>query len=187
MAAARGRVRRGLGALEPLTALTAMAAWLLSAAAHSAPAPEALPVNPLLVPVAGVSAASLRDTFADRRGEHPHEALDIAAPTGSRVLAADDGIVAKLFTSVPGGITLYQFDPSRRFAYYYAHLAAYAGGVHEGMVVHRGDLIGYVGTSGNARVGAPHLHFALFRLGPQREWWKGTPIDPYRLFDRSSR
>ncbi|MEO6363864.1 MAG: M23 family metallopeptidase [Caldimonas sp.] len=148
--------------------------------ASPAPSPVAgadLPA--LLIPVAGIAAAELRDTFNEGRPGHRHEAIDIAAPRGREVLAAGDGTVVKLFTSVPGGLTIYQFDPGRRFAYYYAHLDRYAAGVTEGMALRRGDVIGYVGTSGNAAPDAPHLHFAVFRLGPEKKWWKGEAIDPY--------
>lgn len=93
--------------------------------------------------------------------------------------AVDDGKLAKLFTSVPGGLTVYQFDPDGRLAYYYAHLDRYADGLREGMTLRRCDLLGYVGTSGNAPADSTHLHFAVFRLGPERQWWKGTAINPY--------
>ena len=144
-----------------------------------ASAAEAPTLRALIVPVEGVAAASLRDTFAEGRPGHPHEAIDIAAPRGARVLAVDDGKLVKLFTSVPGGLTIYQFDPESRFAYYYAHLDRYAEGLREGMQLQRGDVIGYVGTSGNAPADAPHLHFAVFRLGPERQWWKGEAINPF--------
>ena len=146
-----------------------------AAASHVA----AATLRPLAVPVEGVTVADLRDTFDDGRPGHRHEAIDIAARRGARVLAADDGTLVKLFTSVPGGLTIYQFDPDARFAYYYAHLDRYADGLREGMQLQRGDLIGYVGTSGNARADAPHLHFAVFRLGPERQWWKGEAVNPF--------
>ena len=138
----------------------------------------------LMIPVAGVVASQLQDTFGDNRGsngERAHEALDIMAPRGTPVLAASDGRVEKLFTSVPGGLTIYQFDPSRTWAYYYAHLDRYAPGLAEGRQLKRGDVIGYVGSTGNASENAPHLHFAVFALGPEKRWWQGTAIDPYPL------
>lgn len=136
----------------------------------------------LLVPVQGIKLASLSDTYDQPRGnQRHHEALDIAAPSGTPVLAAGDGKVAKLFTSKPGGTTLYQFDPSGKYAYYYAHLERYADGIREGMDVKRGDVIGYVGVSGNSDPNAPHLHFAVFELTPEKLWWKGTPINPFPL------
>jgi murein DD-endopeptidase MepM/ murein hydrolase activator NlpD len=136
----------------------------------------------LLIPVAGVKASALKDTFNDARGsERRHEAIDIQAPQGTQVFAVADGKIAKLFNSKPGGLTVYQFDTSERFAYYYAHLDRYAADLKEGMTLKRGDLVGYVGTSGNADPNTPHLHFATFELGPQKQWWKGSPINPYPL------
>src|SRR5439155_13127803 len=114
-----------------------------------------------------------------RTGARRHEATDILAPRESPVIAVDAGPVKKLFLSVRGGLTVYQFDGSATYCYYYAHLDHYAQGLHEGQILKRGDLIGYVGTSGNARSDNSHLHFAIFKLGPEKEWWKGVPIDPY--------
>ncbi len=132
----------------------------------------------LLVPVEHTAKAGLRDTFIERRGEAAHQALDIMAPRGTTVVATSDGRVAKLFTSAAGGLTVYQIDPDERFAFYYAHLDRYAAGLHEGMRVTRGQPLGYVGTTGNAPPDAPHLHFAIFRLGPERRWWQGTALNP---------
>jgi murein DD-endopeptidase MepM/ murein hydrolase activator NlpD len=140
----------------------------------------------LLVPVPGVQPALLRDTFNERRGDKPHEALDIMAPRGTPVMATDDGRVVKLFNSVPGGLTIYQVDMGNEVVYYYAHLDRYAEDLREGGRVRRGDIIGYVGTSGNAAPNAPHLHFAIFKLPPGKEWWKGTPINPLPLYRNSS-
>jgi murein DD-endopeptidase MepM/ murein hydrolase activator NlpD len=137
----------------------------------------------LLLPVQGITPAQLHDTFNEARGggTRPHEALDIMAPRGTPVLAATDGTVEKLFDSVPGGLTIYEFDRDRIRAYYYAHLDRYAEGLAEGQALRRGDLIGYVGSTGNASEDAPHLHFAIFVLGPEKHWWQGTPVDPYPL------
>jgi peptidoglycan LD-endopeptidase LytH len=137
----------------------------------------------LTVPVVGVTKQNLRDTYNERRGSRLHEALDIPAPRGTQVVAAGDGRVVKLFRSVAGGLAVYQFDPSERFAYYYAHLDHYAQNLNEGMMLKRGDAIGAVGTTGNARDDSPHLHFAVFRLGPEKQWWKGSPIDPFPLLN----
>jgi len=133
----------------------------------------------LIVPIAGIPRASLRDSFNEPRGASRHEAIDIIAPRGTPVVAVGDGHVVKLFESVAGGHALYVFDTDERFAYYYAHLESYARGLKEGLPVRRGDLLGYVGATGNATTGAPHLHFAIFRLGPERHWWQGTPVNPY--------
>ena len=137
--------------------------------------------GPLRMPVPGVAPAQLRDTFDDRRGDGRHEALDIAAPRGTPVQAVAAGRVVKLFRSIPGGLTVYQFSEDGAYAYYYAHLDRYADDLSEGRTVRAGDVLGYVGTTGNAPPNAPHLHFAIFRLGPERAWWKGTPINPYPL------
>lgn len=107
------------------------------------------------------------------------------ASTGTPVVAVDDGVIVKLFDSVPGGLTVYQFDAAGELAYYYAHLDRYAANLKEGQEVARGQLIGYVGATGNADPVAPHLHFAVFLLGPEKQWWKGTPINPYPLFQRA--
>ena len=98
----------------------------------------------------------------------------------------DDGRLVKLFNSVPGGLTLYQFDPQGQLAYYYAHLDGYAKGLKEGATLRRGDLLGYVGYTGNASPDAPHLHFAVFRLGPEKQWWKGTPVNPFEALRRAA-
>ena len=160
-----------------------------SVAPVSAPAPAASSANAglaapsgLRIPVAGVTPAQLRDTFDEQRaGERAHEALDIMAPRGTPVLAAADGSVAKLFTSQRGGLTVYEFDPTSTWAYYYAHLDRYAPGLAEGRRLRQGEVIGYVGSTGNADANAPHLHFAIFVLGPEKRWWQGTAIDPYPL------
>jgi murein DD-endopeptidase MepM/ murein hydrolase activator NlpD len=137
----------------------------------------------LLLPVDGIERRTLVPTFGSPRGggARIHEALDIMAPRGTPVVAADDGTIAKLFASKPGGTTIYQFDPSGTYCYYYAHLDAYAPGLTQGTAVERGQTIGYVGSTGNASPQAPHLHFAIFRLGPEQRWWEGTAIDPYMV------
>jgi murein DD-endopeptidase MepM/ murein hydrolase activator NlpD len=138
----------------------------------------------LLLPVQGIRAENLRDTFEEKRGLRRHEALDIMAPRGTPVLATAEGRVAKLFHSAFGGITVYQFDPDEKYVYYYAHLDSYAEGLKEGMPLARGQVLGYVGSTGNAPANAPHLHFSIFRLGPDHRWWKGTAINPYPFLRR---
>lgn len=150
--------------------------------------PAALPATPtdatgsLLIPVQGIAAASLHDTFNDARSEgRRHDAIDIMAPAGTPVLAVADGRIEKLFLSDRGGITLYQFNPARTRAYYYAHLQRYADGIAEGQALRRGQVLGYVGATGNADPSAPHLHFAVFALGPEARWWEGTALNPYPM------
>ena len=144
--------------------------------------PAELRQRNLTLPVQGLEAGDLRDTFDEMRGgSRRHEALDILAPRHTPVLAVEDGKVAKLFLSDAGGMTLYQFDPTGMYAYYYAHLERYADGLKDGDRVERGQVIGYVGTTGNAPRDTPHLHFAIFRLTDEKRWWQGTAIDPYPI------
>jgi len=164
-----------------------------ASAPSRSPAPVTMPTaastntapSGLLLPVQGVDIADVHDTFGDARGsERQHEALDIMAPAGTPVLAVADGTIEKLFTSDRGGLTIYQFEPTGQFAYYYAHLQAYAPGLSEGATVKRGDVLGTVGSTGNADPAAPHLHFAIFRLTPEKQWWAGEPVNPYPLLQR---
>ena len=144
--------------------------------------PTELKNRDLLIPVDGVTADQLTPQFSETRGgSRRHEALDILAPRHTPVRAVDDGTIARLFLSKAGGITVYQFDPSQTYAYYYAHLDRYADGLQERQRVRKGDILGYVGTSGNAPKNTPHLHFAIFRLTADKRWWEGTPIDPYEV------
>ena len=138
----------------------------------------------LLIPVQGVKAAELQPTFHAQRGTREHEALDVLAPKGTPVLAVEDGEIVKLFYSVRGGKSIYQFDRSRRYCYYYAHLDGYASGLAEKQQVSQGQVIGYVGSTGNAKADTPHLHFAIFRLTAEQRWSEGTPIDPYPALTR---
>jgi murein DD-endopeptidase MepM/ murein hydrolase activator NlpD len=142
--------------------------------------PADLRARHLELPVQGMLRGALRDSFAQKRGStRSHEAIDILAPRNTAVLAVEDGVVARLFESKAGGTTVYQFDPSTTYAYYYAHLDRYADGLREGQRVQRGQVLGYVGTSGNAPRETPHLHFAIFRLTDKKQWWQGRPINPY--------
>ncbi len=136
----------------------------------------------LELPVLGVDRSELLPSFDQQRGGHVHEAIDILAPRGTPAVAVEDGTVAKLFSSQAGGLTIYLFDPSERYAYYYAHLDRYAENLEEGARVVRGETLGYVGSTGNADPARPHLHFTIFRLGPERRWWQGAAIDPYPIF-----
>jgi len=132
----------------------------------------------------GADPELMKGGFEQLRGERTHEAVDILAPRGTAVRAVDAGTVAKLFTSKGGGITVYQYDRSQRFVYSYAHLEAYAPGLQEGAAVAQGQVLGYVGTTGNAPPETPHLHFAIAQLAPGEGWWQGTPLDPYLVFAR---
>lgn len=139
---------------------------------------------PLIVPVQGITRDKIVDTWGQSRanGARTHQATDIMAPGGTPVVAAAPGNVEKLFYSEGGGgITLYVRSPDRQWGYYYAHLQRYASGVVEGMPVRAGDLLGYVGDTGNAGTGNFHLHFAMACMQPGDGWWKGQPVNPYPL------
>jgi murein DD-endopeptidase MepM/ murein hydrolase activator NlpD len=140
---------------------------------------EQLRKRHLLIPVEGVDPKDLKTSFHEARGERMHEAIDILAARNTPVLAVEDGTVAKLYFSDRGGITVYEFDPEKNYVYYYAHLERYAEGLKEADHLKRGQVIGYVGTSGNAPKDTPHLHFAIVRLNEDKHWWEGNPIDPF--------
>jgi murein DD-endopeptidase MepM/ murein hydrolase activator NlpD len=152
----------------------------------SAPAPVAtigdVPHGRIRMPIDGEDIESFKGGFAERRSDRPHEAIDMLAPRNTPVHAVENGTIAKLFTSKAGGLTVYQFDPSARLCYYYAHLDRYADGLQDGQAVSQGDVIGYVGTTGNAPPNTPHLHFAVFEMNADKHWWQGRPLDPYLVF-----
>ncbi len=156
----------------------------------TASGPGAAGVSPgaagsIIVPVFGIAASQLRDTFDHiRGGGRIHHAIDIMAPHDTRVVAAVDGTIQKLFNSKAGGLTIYQFDRAEERVYYYAHLARYADGMAEGLFVTQGTVIGYVGVTGNAAPNAPHLHFSIGVLPSTKEWWKGVPLNPFPLLTR---
>jgi murein DD-endopeptidase MepM/ murein hydrolase activator NlpD len=130
-------------------------------------------------PIRGLALTNLRDTFEEIHNGQRHEAIDILEPRGTPVRAVVSGSIRKLFLSIPGGNTIYQFDDMGVYCYYYAHLDGYVEGLHEGMPVKSGEVIGFVGSTGNADPRTPHLHFAIFELGPERLWWQGRAVDPY--------
>jgi peptidoglycan LD-endopeptidase LytH len=186
----------------PLRPLAAAALLLLGACARHAP-PVVRPTVPvavpgvadadmeylrgerLLLPVAGVAAREVRDSYAAARGDRQHLALDIMAPHGTPVLAAADGRIWKLRSNNLGGTTIYAVDREERFVFYYAHLQGYRDGLAEGTKLAKGDVIGYVGSTGNASRTAPHLHFQLSRMAPDRKWWTGTPLNPWPLLQEA--
>jgi peptidoglycan LD-endopeptidase LytH len=169
----------GLG----LGVLTAASVFRSSRVAKG-PSADAAPLRAraLLLPVDGITVDELRDSFGDPRNGHIHEALDILAPRGTRVVAVDDGKVQKLYSSARGGLTVYQFDRSESYCFLYAHLDRYASGLREGDVLRKGSLVGYVGTTGNAPRDVPHLHFSILELTPARVWWQGEPVNPFLVW-----
>jgi len=153
-----------------------------------APGPDAASVAPLDasallgMPVAGIRRADLIDGYFERRGSRRiHNAIDIMAPRNTAVRAATSGTIAALNSSPAGGTSIWQYDTSGTYCYFYAHLARYVPGLRAGQTVARGDVLGFVGTTGNAPKHAPHLHFAVFRLETRGRWWTGEPVNPYPL------
>ncbi len=144
----------------------------------------ALRARGLTLPIDEVDAERWQGSFDEVHSGHKHEAVDILAARRTPVHAVDAGTIAKLFTSKAGGLTIYQFDPGRQFVYYYAHLDAYEQGLQDGDPVAPGQVIGYVGTTGNSPPDTPHLHFAISHLAPGEGWWQGAAIDPYEVFRR---
>jgi murein DD-endopeptidase MepM/ murein hydrolase activator NlpD len=136
----------------------------------------------LIIPVAGVKPENLHDTYADARSEgRIHNALDIMAPHGSPVLAANDGTIQRLMYSERGGNTIYQVSTDGKWVFYYAHLDSYAPSVSAGKPVKKGEVIAYVGDTGNAGSGNYHLHFAIWAVTNPKRIWEGDNIDPYPL------
>ena len=152
------------------------------ASAASSSADPAIRPAELLFPVPAASPSAMADSFGDARGGRTHRAVDIMAPRHSEVVAVADGSIARLTSSTAGGIAVYEWSAGQRFVYYYAHLQEYAPGLVEGQTVRRGQVLGYVGTTGNAPPNTPHLHFAIARVDKKDQWWGGTPIDPYPLW-----
>ena len=137
----------------------------------------------LMIPVAGVAEKDLIDSFSDKRGgTRTHNALDIMAARNTPVLSAVSGTILKLHNSAAGGLTIYESDPSTRFVMMYGRLESYRPGLKEGERVTRGQIIGFVGSTGNASPVAPHLHFQVTRNDNLKEWWKGTPVNPFAVF-----
>jgi murein DD-endopeptidase MepM/ murein hydrolase activator NlpD len=183
------RKTRGLllsGALVGAVGAVVFISFALRAQAD-APDPSAVGIDPLdpsallAMPVQGIRRADLVDGYLDRRGRRIHNALDIMAPRNTPVRAATSGIIAALNSSPAGGTSIWQYDTTGSFCYFYAHLARYAPGLRAGQPVARGDVLGFVGTTGNAPKSAPHLHFAVFRLETPGRWWSGEPVNPYPL------
>ena len=136
----------------------------------------------LIIPVVGIRPDQLLDTFTDARSEgRVHDAIDIPAPAGTPVVAAADGEIIKLFQSERGGTTIYQLSPDKKLVFYYAHLQRYADGLVAGKFVKQGEVIAYVGDTGNAGAGNYHLHFSISVIADPKRYWEGTNINPYPL------
>jgi murein DD-endopeptidase MepM/ murein hydrolase activator NlpD len=174
----RSRTRTGpiIAAAPPADVRLPPAADQPTTAAAPVATIEAVSTTWLRVPNDGISVESFRGGFFERRGSL------ILAPRGTPIHAVERGTIAKLFFSRFGGLTIYQFEEDGRLCFYYAHLQGYAVGLHDGQHVSQDEVIGYVGTSGNAPPGTPHRHFEVSELDRDRKWWRGRPIDPYVVF-----
>ena len=160
----------------------------IDAALHSARRAFATDHDGLMLPVEGIAATQLVDTFgASRSGGRSHGALDIMAPRGSPVVSATEGIVERLHLSSAGGITAYVRSPDGAWVYYYAHLDSYAPGLAAGQHLRQGDPIGRVGSTGNANAAWPHLHFAVYRMAPGARFYQGQAVNPYPLLAGNAR
>jgi len=161
--------------------LAVVSLCLLLLSPSTATADVSLKIGP---PLDSLQTNELHDSFNEIHHGHRHEAIDIMRSRGTPVLAVTDGVIRKLFISRQGGLTIYEFDREGVYCYYYAHLDHYADRIREGKAVARGDVIGYVGTTGDALPDAPQLHFAIFRMGADKSWWKGEAINPYPILMR---
>ena len=166
-----------------LWALTVMVVALARSGGHPRSAGAVAPLA-LLFPIHGLSPKDVGEGFGALRalGSRRHQAVDIAAPRGTPVVAATSGRVALLSNHPSAGLTVEQEDDSGRFCLVYAHLDGFAPGLREGSSVVRGQVLGYVGSTGNATAVAPHLHFAVHR-NEEGACWSGTPLDPEPLFE----
>jgi peptidoglycan LD-endopeptidase LytH len=163
--------------------VTLAGASLAGGSVSSVEAVNYLLARGMIIPVAGISLERLRDTFDEGRDAgRTHRALDILAPRGTAVLAADSGRIIRIGTSNLGGNIIYATDPLGRVVYYYAHLDAFQPGLVQGGSIARGDTLGFVGTTGNAPKDTPHLHFQVMRMPEDGKYWDGSPINPYPLF-----
>ena len=188
------RIGWGTGALMMLFALAFLSLVRISFQPAAPPLAQPLLAEPaaaplpgtgdpvaLIIPVEGVRARQLSDTWGQSRGggAREHHAIDIMAARGTPVLAAASGTVEKIFESVNGGHTIYVRTRDGRTIHYYAHLDSYL--VAEKQAVRQGERIATVGNSGSAAGGAPHLHFEIKRMQPGEGWWQGENINPYPL------
>ena len=100
------------------------------------------------------------------------------------MVAAADGTIVKLFHSDRGGTTIYQLSTDSRFIFYYAHLDRYAEDLAEGHIARQGEIIAYVGDTGNAGAGNYHLHFSIAVVSDPKKYWQGVNINPYPLLKK---
>ena len=141
-------------------AQTARALWALS---------QLPPASALPVPVDGVRASAIADTFGAPRGrDRRHAGIDIFARRGTPVRSASAGIVMDIRDGGLGGRQVWVLGPARE-RYYYAHLEGWREGLARGEVVSAGTVLGQVGDSGNAKGTPPHLHWGIYGADGARD------------------
>ena len=172
----------GTGRVPPASPVESVPSVVPPVQTVAQPVTQIKRIKPLIIPVAGVKPDQLLDTFTASRSEgRTHDAIDIMAPAETPVIAAADGQIQKLWQSERGGITIYQLSGDQKLIFYYAHLARYADGLTEGKQVRQGEVIAYVGDTGNAGAGNYHLHFSIAMVSDPKRYWEGTNINPYPL------
>ncbi len=150
----------------------AIAAALASPAGQGV-GPEVTPG--FICPVAG--ASRFVDSWgAPRSGGRTHKGVDMMAARGTKLVAVGDGYIRISYGSLGGNIVWLHADHG--VSYFYAHLDSYPSGLVDGQRVGRGQVIGYVGDTGNPAPGAYHLHFGIYPGG-------STAVNPYPSVARS--
>lgn len=126
------------------------------------------PLDVIPIPILfGVEPGDFTDTWGEARsGGRSHEGTDIMAPKGSHIVAPTKSVVSNIGEGANGGLFVYTTNPGGE-RYYFAHLDDYADGLKEGDILEAGDLIGYVGNTGNASAAPSHLHFGIYANGAQ--------------------
>lgn len=167
MRPAARRLRRLAWTLLWLAALAVLLAWAWGQPFMAsprmlwdiarAPSPVSLPV-----PVEGVRAKQIADTFGAPRGtDRTHQGVDIFATRGTPIRSATRGVVVDVSDGGLGGRQVWVLGPGRE-RHYYAHLDDWATGLSAGQAIQAGDVLGFVGTTGNARGTPPHLHYGIY-------------------------
>lgn len=131
------------------------------------------------MPVVGVAVRDLDDSWHAPRdgGAREHKGIDIFAPRGTEIVAVSDGVISFIGDQRLGGHCVWLTTESGA-SFYYAHLDRWAPGLYEGMEVQSGDLIGFVGNTGNALHTPAHLHFGI-NQGDQM-------VNPYPILTRAT-
>ena len=128
------------------------------------------PPNRYIIPVVGIHKTSLVSTFgAPRPGGRTHQGIDLFAQRGTEVVSATDGMVIRIGQIRLGGNAITVLGEGLTL-YYYAHLDSFAPDLEIGDTVHAGQVLGYVGNSGNAATTPPHLHFSMYKIN-RGLWW----------------